>query len=254
MSLAIRLGAGADGQGLGAAECGLSPPTVVMTVPTDQPAPPPDRELRLRLASLVRRYASAADLRSNALTVALGSIQALATTPGSPDVAEQATAYWSASAFGYADLQLRAAIDHLRGLADLLTRSPAVLPGHCGIPIRSRGLSRAAALACPDLARQQHAPRGLAKTLYDCANDKTMSSDGPESWQPLLDRALMEAGALAFRVSRPRRRPQTPSERNDFIDPVPQLLEPYKRPGATEAIEVLLLPFGGQTGRVAYEL
>ena len=152
-----------------------------MTVPTDQPAPPPDREVRLRLASLVRRYASAADLSPNVLTVALGSIQALATTPGSPDVAEQSTAYWSASAFGYADLQLRAAVDHLRGLADLLTRSPAVLPAIAVSRSAVEASARAAALACPDVARRRRAARGLAETLYDWAQRQTMSSDGPES-------------------------------------------------------------------------
>lgn len=57
-----------------------------------------------------------------------GSIGALATTPRSYDLAEQATAYRSAGARGYADLQLGAAVDHLRGLAALPTRTPAVLP------------------------------------------------------------------------------------------------------------------------------
>jgi hypothetical protein len=149
---------------------------------------------------------------------------------------------------------LRAAADHLRGLADLLTRSPAVLPAIAVSRSVVEASARAAALARPDLARRQRAARGLAEMLYDWAQRQTLPSDGAESWQPLLDRALIEAQALAFRVSRPRRRPRTPSERNDLIDPVPQLLEPYKRPGATEAIEVLLLPISSRMGRVAYEL
>ena len=221
---------------------------------TDQPAPLPERELRLRLAHLVRRYAYAANLSPNALMVAPGSIQALATTPTSTDVAEQATAYWSASALGYAGLQLRAAVDHLRGLADLLTRSPAVLPAIAVSRSVIEASARAAALARPDLDRRQRAARGLAETLYDWAQQQTLPSNAPESWQPLLDRALIEAQALAFKVSAPRRRPRTPSEPNDLIDPVPQLLEPYMRPGATEAIEVLLLPISSRMGRVAYEL
>ncbi len=40
----------------------------------------------------------------------------------------------------------------------------------------------------------------------------------------------------------------------DFIDPVPQLLAPYRRPGATEAVELLLLPISERMGRAAYEL
>ncbi len=139
----------------------------------DKPGPPPESELRLRLAHLVRRYAYAADLSPNALMAAPGSIQVLATTPTSTDVAEQATAYWSASALGCADLQLRAAVDHLRGLAHLLTRSPAVLPAIAVSRSVVEASARAAALARPALGE-----RAASACLRACRRFEGLPSCG----------------------------------------------------------------------------
>jgi hypothetical protein len=211
-------------------------------------------QVELQLSRLCRRYIALVRLTPAELSPKIGSKAAQELTPSNTNSTEIALAKWSGAAYGVADLQLRAACDHLVGLADLLSKSTTAL----GVVSVSRSCaeasSRAAWLANPTITRQTRAGRGLSETLYSWGQEHELPLAAiPPDSQSIIDGALADAGILTFSLSTPRSGPQR-GQSQDRAAPVPQLLAPYKRPGATAAISELLDPISEGFGRTAYAL
>lgn len=211
-------------------------------------------QVELQLSRMCRRYVALvritpAELGHNAGSKAAQEVTQSSTTPN-----EIALAKWSGAAYGVADLQLRAASDHLVGLADLLSKSTTAL----GIVSVSRSCaeasSRVAWLAEPTITRQERAARGLSETLYSWGqvHELPLAAVPPDS-QSIINGAIADAGILNFSVSAPKSRQQR-GQSQDRPTPVPQLRAPYERPGATAAISNLLEPISEGFGRTAYAL
>ncbi len=169
-------------------------------------------------------------------------------TPSDGSAVERSIAHWCKAAYGLADLQLRAASEHVVGLADLFIRSSTTLPI---IPVTrsaAEAASRALRLVGSTVPRADRAARGLAETLYNFEQQARVPIDESlKDHRPLIDAAITDARLLGVPLTMPK-----PKEGGDA--PIPQVKGANARPNNTDAIMDLLKEIEPEFGRRAYSL